>query len=272
MFMIKVRAKENDIYEISAFARSPTVYLDHWAVVKIAKRTEWKDRFIKTLHEKNGTFFISIMNIHEIARSNNDTQTNVKSFLEGIGKNWFFIDIDPVAVIKKEESRQQGENSPCFHEVGLKNFYPYIHDEEPTLGKMIDLIKNTKGVFDKSREGFDKLRVRMAETQKKIQRNDPSIPSDAYEPGNFIPERPTKYVYHTLMRSILWGKKNIETNDVIDLYHSTISLAYADFVLLDKHWYTQALNLLQQIPDLKDRLFRDGEKEMNRFLCSFENF
>ena len=268
--MIKVETKENDAYLVTVGMKSPIVYLDHWAVAKIASNSSWRDRFIEALHKSNGTLLFSSLNIIELGRHIN-TQPNVKTLLDGVGTNWCFIDVNAPAVIEREEKWVSGQIPPCFNETGLRSYYPYIHDEPLSLSKIVELVTGQKNHYDKIYSRLDENVDQMTDMQKAIKLKDPKINQNAYKPSGYNPQQPTKYVYYSLMRGILWSTLKLTRNHIADLQHATAALAYADFILLDGHWYQQALNLLKELPNLKYRIFRDSPDEMERFLGAFEN-
>ena len=52
--MIEVEAGTNDTYFVKAGMKSPIVYLDHWAIVKIAANSDWRGRFVEALKKNDG--------------------------------------------------------------------------------------------------------------------------------------------------------------------------------------------------------------------------
>lgn len=268
--MIVVEAKENDTYLVTVGMKSPIIYLDHWAVAKIASNSDCRDRFIEALHKSNGTLLFSSLNIIELGRHIN-AQPNVKMLLDGVGTNWCFIDVNAPAVIEREEKWASGQMPPCFNETGLRSYYPYIHDEPLTLSKIVEIVTGQKDYYDNIYSRLDENVDQMTHIQEAIKRKDPKINQNAYKPGGYNPQQPTKYVYYSLMRGILWSTLKLTRNHIADLQHATAALAYADFILLDGHWHQQALDLLKELPNLKNRIFRDSLREMERFLQTFEN-
>ncbi len=268
--MIEIEVGENDTYLVKVGMRSPIVYLDHWAVSKISSNSEWRGRFVRALHKNDGTLLFSSLNIIELGRHIN-AQPDVKLLLDGVGTNWCFIDVNAPAVIEREENWVSGQMPPCFNEVGLRSYYPYIHGEALNLSKIVDLVMGQKDRYDDIYARLDESVKQMTDVQEAIKRKDPKINPDAYKPGGHNPQQPTKYVYHSFMRGTLWSSLKLTRNHVADLQHATAALAYADFILLDGHWYQQALNLLKELPNLKERIFRDNPTEMDRFLGILEN-
>lgn len=269
--MIEIEVGNNDTYFVKVGMKSPIIYLDHWAVAKIAANPGWRNRFSEALHKHDGTLLFSLLNIVELARHIN-AQPNVKLLLDGVGTQWCFIDVNPPAVIEREEKWVPSEMPPCFDETLIRSFYPYIHESSLSLSEIVDLISEKKVRYDEIYELSDKTVEQMTALQDAIKNHDPRINPDAYKPGDFNPEQPTKYVYHSFMRDILWRSSlKLTRNHIADLQHATAALAYADFILLDGHWYQQALNLMKELPNLKARLFRDSPDEMERFLGAFEN-
>lgn len=268
--MIEVEANSDDTYFVKVGMKSPIIYLDHWAVAKIAANPGWRNRFSEALYKHDGTLLFSLLNIVELARHIN-AQPNVKLLLDGVGTQWCFIDVNAPAVIEREEKWVPSEMPPCFNEAGIRSYYPYIHEGPLTLSKIVDLISGQKVRYDDIYARLDESVQQMTNVQNAIKTNDPRINPDAYKPGAFNPEQPTKYVYHSFMRGTLWSSLKLTRNHIADLQHATVALAYADFIFLDGHWYQQALNLLKELPNLKSRIFRDSPDEMERFFGAFKN-
>ncbi len=268
--MIEVELGNNDTYLVKVGMKSPIVYLDHWAVAKIATNSGWRGKFVSSLHKHNGTLLFSLLNIVELGR-HISAQPNVKLLLDGIGTQWCFIDVNAPAVIEREEKWGPGKMPSCFNEAGFKSYYPYIHEGPLTLSKIVDLVTGQKERYDDIYVRLDESVNQMRDVQEAIKRKDPKINPHAYKPGGYNPEQPTKYVYHSFMRGTLWSTLKLTRNHIADLQHATAALAYADFILLDGHWHQQAKNLLRELPGLENRMFRDSPEEMERFLWSLEN-
>lgn len=266
--MIEVCAGENDNYFVTMGCRSPSVYLDHWAVVKIARNQEWQERFINALKKKRGTLLFSILNIIELGRKT-DELTEIGQLLEQIGTNWYLIDVNAPAVIEREHADLPSSKPPNFDEKALQSYYPYIHGEALTLRKITQLVVGQKHRYDNIYDKLEPLATRLTETREALLRRDPGINADAYKPGTFDPLRPTAYVYHTLMWKMLHSDINITKNHICDLQHATAALSYGDFVLLDKHWCQLARNNLTALMNINRRV--SSEKDMESFLHIFES-
>jgi|WetSurMetagenome_2_1015567.scaffolds.fasta_scaffold273644_2 hypothetical protein len=196
--MIEVTLGDNDTYFVKVGMKSPIVYLDHWAVAKISGNPAWRSRFIKALHKKDGTLLFSDLNIVELGR-NIDAQPNVKLFLEEVGTHWCFIDVDAPAVIEREEKSVPGQMPPCFDERRLNSYYPYIHGEPLTLGKIVELVGGQKDRIDAIYARSAGVVAQLTAIREAIKRGEPNINHDAYRSEGLDPKRPTRYVYHSLV-------------------------------------------------------------------------
>lgn len=269
--MIEVTLGDNDTYFVKVGMESPKVYLDHWAIAKISNKPEWQSRFIKTLKDKDGTLLFTFLNIVELGR-HIDAQPRIKIFLEEVDTQWCLVDVDAPRVVEGEEKANSSQMPPCFDEQGLKSYYPYIHGGPLTLSKIVDLVSGEKQSYDEIYARFDKIVAQLTSLRMAIKNGDPKINPDACKPGGFNPRKPTRYVYHSLMRNVLYGQRDmvITKQHICDLQNATTALAYADFIFLDGHWCTQAKNLLKELSNIENRVFKDGPKEMERFLEVFE--
>lgn len=267
--MIEVTKGKNDNYFVTVGTRAPLVYLDNWAVIKIARNVDWQRRFVSALKQKEGTLLFSILNIIELGRKTKEL-ADIEIFLHQIGTDWCLVDINPPAVIEREKESNTAM-PPNFDEQALRSYYPYIHGAPLTLGKIISLIQGQKNRYEVIYDMFEPLVKQVTQMREDIERGDPRINPDAYKTSRFNPEQPTLYVYYSLMRKTLYGNFTITKNHLCDLQHATAALAYADFILLDKHWTQLAKDSLKELPNIKQRVFKDSPKEMEKFLKTLEN-
>ncbi len=88
---------------------------------------------------------------------------------------------------------------------------------------------------------------------------------------------PTRAVIQKLLRPFFLDREAPFTlNDAVDLQHATISLAYCDFVLLDRKWESFAAQMLLRFKKVgyafrKPRVFSGKSDGVHRFLNEFES-
>ena len=80
----------------------PSIYLDHWAIVRLAeKEPGLRQRFLNLIRLGMELLF-SVANAAELAGSQGKSADDVRSFLAGIGPRWFPVELDTVTVLKRE--------------------------------------------------------------------------------------------------------------------------------------------------------------------------
>jgi hypothetical protein len=78
--------------------------------------------------------------------------------------------------------------------------------------------------------------------------------------------RPAEYVFNGFRQLIQKENFKIDTNDPLDFLHAVVPLAYADFVLLDKHWADLANKL--KIPSPRVQIY--SSKQVDKFIEDLE--
>jgi len=94
----------NDEIEIQEHFRSPMVYLDHWALNDVSLNKKLRERFIRIMSEKGGTFRLSVFNMLELSKQTDSAQVN--SIIEMIDSipDCGLINSDPGEVLNKENA------------------------------------------------------------------------------------------------------------------------------------------------------------------------
>src|SRR5262249_9777364 len=128
----------NDGVRVHMSSRQPMIYLDQWAIYRLANNEVWKARLTSILSTR-GTVYLSWMNIAEIATTSPDTSNRIRALLYDVCENWLLIDSNFNEVVEKESAGAQ-TSSPCLDENFLKQYYPYIHGGPLTLGTVVDLL------------------------------------------------------------------------------------------------------------------------------------
>lgn len=258
-------SKGTTAYEISAQTRPPSIYLDHWALRRFSSDLQLRNRFINFFRD-HGTLLFSLANMMEIAANTGESLRNIQNFLCEIGEQWFPLEVNPIKVIKREAGAFP--DSPCFDKDLLEAYYPHIHEGSLSLSTLIDLISDQEVKRDilMNVEAMTTSVARHLElTRSKIQ-SDPIAKKAAFKKVSFDAYRPETFVYRSLLQLIFKENSKIETNDVLDLCHAAVSLAYGDFVLLDPHWADLARRL--KVPPGFIRLY--SPRQIQDFIKSLE--
>jgi hypothetical protein len=103
--------KIGDDYEFIVEAESPLIYLDHWAVRRLAENTAYGNRFLAAFKHR-GTVMFSLMNVTEIARDGSpERAAEIRAFLEKLGPHWVPMTIDPLRIMDAEETGDTGRRA-----------------------------------------------------------------------------------------------------------------------------------------------------------------
>src|SRR5687768_2964955 len=154
--MITIKRLAPGAHSITINCREPRIYLDHWAIRRIAEDPARRARFLAALKTK-GTVLFSLMNVVEIASDQEPTRSaQIRGFLEQLGPYWMPVTIDPLRVLDAEETSVPPADgfSPCVSSA-------FLADEDfmaravvsATLAHVVDLTRGTAG--DKLRTGAE---------------------------------------------------------------------------------------------------------------------
>jgi len=252
--LIRVVSRE-EVLEIDAFIKPPSVYLDHWALRLFSSRDDLRKRFYELMEDKDSTLLFSSVNVWEVAKNTGESAEQIRSFLKIIGDRWFPLEFNPFTVIEKEECFK----TPAFlGESFLRSYYPHIHGGPLHLADVITLTRenNFNEVIAVRIEEITVEVTRTIDEQREWRKNNPSLKSLPIRP--FDARFPTRFIFAGLMDFITKESYQFTINHVKDLLHATVALAYGDMVLLDSHWANLGKRL--QLPSTL--IFKQDEVEL----------
>lgn len=259
--MIKVTI-HHETHTVDAIPRPPLIYLDHWALRYISDDSSSRER-VREVFEKKGTLLFSWANVLEVAANSGASLKAIQFFLSEIGEHWFPVEFNPFEVIRREKAFTHGNSNPCCASGFLKAYYPHISDGPLSLRTVCDLTQDS--TFSPA------YRQEMENLQKEILKTFRFWRSEKLKSGDiahFDPNRPTVYVVDGFRRLIQKETFKIGDNDAIDFLHSTVPVAYSDFVLLDGRWADLAGKL--KLPLACVRVY--SPRQVERFLEDLEQF
>lgn len=257
--MISVKDDDNNCV-VDAAIRPPSIYLDHWALRHFSSDSKLRQRFLACLRTK-GTLLFSWANALEVSHNTGTSADNIRCFLTDIGEHWFPVEINPIKVIKNEAV--PGNSNPCFAASFLEAYYPHIHNGHLSLNTIVDLTQDEEIKFA-AQESLGKLKSCIGKLFNRWR----SEKMDGMETFAFSPDRPAQYVFNGVRQLIQKENFKIDTNDPLDFLHAVTPLAYADFVLLDKHWADLAKKL--KIPSPRVQVY--SFKRVDQFIEDLELF
>jgi hypothetical protein len=269
------------------YRQSPSVYLDHWAVRLFSENLDLGARFTTALRDHAGTLVMSWVNIAEFVAMNEDTEaaTLAEDFIDNNWPRLFFMLAEPFEVAKREDQRRDGTlyhdpegdnqlmNIPTFHmspsgviSPSIRGIIKTVMTGKTQLEPSALSLKSTiaRAIYQR----FQLVNADAAE-RRKIE-NAPTQPHRS---------RATHALTELLIRE-LWNRRQPEQvpgNDVFDLLHAAVPMAYCDFVLLDKKWQNFAARAVANIRRenanaLLATVFSGRKGEIDRFLTSLEEW
>ena len=256
-----------DGVEIEVCSRQPMVYFDQWPLSKVAARPAWLRRITDVFADK-GTLMISWTNVFELATVAGENANRIASFFNKVGEHWFPVAWNPFEVIEKEVTGGPEDGNPaCISESFLRSYFPHAYGETLSLAKIIELTRDQQKdaktelgtLKDRAKDFIDEIKDR--------HQKDPAYLDKAFPQTTFSRERPTQFVFHGLVRHLANERGwTFTPNDGPDLFHATVPTAYADIVLLDKHWTRRVRDL--RLPPTQVRAYY--EKDFEAFLDVLE--
>ena len=265
--MITVTKPTDENYEVSASTRPPSIYLDTWALRLFSSDPDHRQKLL-TFFRANGTLLFSLTNILEISRITGNSAKLIRDFLAEVGEQWFPLEFNPIKVIEAEYAPRS--NSPCFATSFLEAYYPFIHEGPLSLTTLIDLIHDDeiKPAVERGIQTLTSELSRMFQAERDLCRSNPLEHKTSSRYSSFDPNKPAESVYKGLMELVIKENFGIDDNHVLDFCHATVSLAYGDLVLLDKHWR----ELARKLGRPSDRVRVYSQRQVDQFFDDIRQF
>ena len=257
--------RTHDKRRVTFVTRQPLVYLDQWALSRIARQDLFCRRFLRTLR-KHGTLMFSWASAAEVISLPDQSQWRLREFIDAIGEHWFPLEVLPEAVRAREAS--PGENSPCFDEDLVRQFAPQIPTGERfTLARLLDFAADPgNGARDDLADCKAEFVKQLAE-QRKLEKASPGRAAGIFPVEPFDPRRPVRFVLHAVYREIIadqgWA---IAEDDAINLLQAVIASAYSEFIVLEPSWFRRASHW--PIPHYRVHFY--SEATLETFLDDFD--
>jgi hypothetical protein len=234
---------------------SPSVYLDHWALLDISQDETLATRLSRVLEKLHGTLVVSWLNLGEYSKITVEEQSRkAEALLQQNLPRLFCIEVEPFRVISIENRMLAGGPlEPPHADVELAKMFLYLWPEPQTF--LSGLTAHNFFTYAGSNELVQRLNsladslIGRIELMRKEVRTDESFNATvrALPSGPNI-QRGTRYILLELLRTMLITDQMVITrNHAIDLLHAVVPVAYCDFVLLDSHWETQVTQMRNRI-------------------------
>jgi hypothetical protein len=253
---------------------SPYVYLDHFAVMEIARR--YPTRFANALKRTGGTWGLSWLNLLEFANTDEREATLAERLMAAVLPNAVFLEVESGAVITKEDqalSTQPWATNPSIHEELAAVYAGYAWgasldplspegfvrtwrepDARAELHRIRDegtaeMISMVEGARERVRTDEKYRRNLDMPLRKKL-----GIPKAA-----IIRVPPTRFVGLEALRHMIVEPINLtDGHHFRDYWHTVVPISHCDLVILDKHWHRVAIGIQKRL--LGERLLTNNAK------------
>jgi hypothetical protein len=252
--MLRVRTNVDGAIVITPEITLPAVYLDYCVIVELAKDAQQGERVRDVLLRKGGTLYLSWAHLVELfGLGVGPTFTQIRNYLESFGRSFVIIECIPQIVIDREARWKSGSQHAAIDEEFLKELVKagegrtdvdvttlldMMARDAVLLPKYKEMHKTQKdgikGLFDTARRDFREV----PDARKRLK-------GAVYEPVLGMPA--TKYLYDELTRTCIVTNDQFNPSDTFDFFHTIVSVAYCDFVVLDQKW-TRRCRELPRLP------------------------
>ncbi len=245
-------------FTVRATTRPPSVFLDHCALRVISSDRSHRKKFLGCF-ESAGTLLFSWAHMLELSGNSGASADRISDLLQGVGANWFPLEVNPFKMLERETHGGQNDESLCAGTGFLCNYYPHIHGGPLWLNTVVTLTQDPEiqRALTAVLEGVKREVCQTVMTSRENVRNLPRR-----EP--FDTKQPAASILGGLSRILLKGAFNFNANDSVDFFHAAGALVCGDMVLLDKRWadfarqigvpkdYTRVYTPRQIVPFLDD--------------------
>ncbi|MEW6033147.1 MAG: hypothetical protein AB1645_09805 [Bacillota bacterium] len=224
------------------------VYLDNDSLIELAKGdSQRKERFVSAIR-RGGALLFSLANALEIGGPRGASAASVDSFLDALGPHWAPLELNPWAVVKREEAGLR-ERAPISEEFARAYFRQRAYELSPNGERLLDLSENffrLSAVAEWSRrdrcrimQGVDSLYkefdLELRKARAEYERNPALQP---LKPLPFDENHPAKFATVNLLRLLVaeWKAYQFTRNDVMDFCHAVVGTSAATLATLDRHW------------------------------------
>src|SRR5437899_4971333 len=237
--MIEFGVTEGGNVKVDQWCGSPTVYLDTWAWRKISESEPDAKRFSTALKSRNGTLALSWLNLTEFSRLLTDVQQARKAdaLLDEILPQVFILNPNFFKVISEEDKLLAGGVPAAPHaDLVFLKFFTKHNLCKPTSLKLLpeqSLFQLTQASAIATPFGrFADLIISHIESLRRNYANNRKfcLAVKRIPKGQPI-QRGTRFIARKLLGGVLMDARvNFDRNDVIDVCHAVVPVAYCDYV------------------------------------------
>lgn len=215
----------------------PTIYLDHWAINQFSNDPALQSRFINLLKASKGALVFSDNNLTEISGIDDlEHVARIANFLEELLPNIYFANFSIDNYIDQENRAEGDVRLPAIPDIQLLLEVARLRPIGDGIFSIKSLIENIGFHRERLNTTWIEVNQEFADRINHI-RLDPHFSKQAKNFKNHPEKLPTLAIMQEMLRQIFLDKNlSIGVNDAADIKHAIISIAYCDYVLLDKKW------------------------------------
>jgi len=246
--MLRLRATNDRSFKIDAQIEGPSVFLDHFAMIRLAREdSARRAKFVKTIQD-GGDLIFSLTNAVELTQVKGETYDRLKEFLNLLGPRWYPIEMDAKEVSNREvdgktkadaylsekfvrhfcEDRMIDQMRPSAKIFSADNFFD--------LGWIMDWL-SYQDVAEGKAKLDSELRARVLAHRKQYE-NDPTYLDRKFPAIPYDPRVSATFAYTHTMRLLIEEAKghHLTENDGIDFCNAILGSSLASVATLDKAW------------------------------------
>lgn len=222
--------------------KRPVVYLDHWAIRRIASNQELAKRFASALEAAQGTWAVSMLNLMEFITMTDESQAaQFEDLLDHALPNLFFIEFQPFSVMDRERAMLEGGSRAApYGDVSLLSAFAETRPETPRAFTAKTLVRSIIRSRDRLAPGLAKFKQTIVDRTQMMRdqmRENKALEKRVKGSQEGAQAQRTWLFVRELIGSLLIDRnKTLKPNDAMDLFHAVVPVAYCDLVVLDAQW------------------------------------
>ena len=265
--MISFTARSDGAPEIKLSLNGVPVFLDQFAIKKLAKEDASRRLRFTEAMRKGGDLIFSVSNAAELTGPTGKSAEKIRKFLTGLGAHWFPVEMDAKLMSDREVSMLRAGNltgTARADNIACKQLAKDFFDDRLVTqprGELVDLSPDTffdlgwfieklsrqrDSIITGKRQMGEVLRERIIAHRKKLD-HDPNWIDSAFPIIPFDSRFPITFAYAHLIRILIAEAKShqITENDGIDFSQAVIAASAAKLATLDKHWNRRVAKIPQ---------------------------
>jgi hypothetical protein len=220
----------------------PAVYLDHWAIRRIASTPAVAERFACAIQRRRGTWAISMLNLMEFITMTDERQAaQFEDLIDRILPHIFFLEFQAFTVIDNERALIERRTTRApYGDPSLLAAFAETQPDTPrpfTAKGLVGAVVRQRARLAPGLESFKATIVeRIGMLREQMQADKELKKRVRGSQESAIAQRTWFYVREFIGTLLVDRSKVIRPNDAMDLMHTVVPVAYCDFALFDSQW------------------------------------